>query len=132
MQAAIELDPRYVVMITPSRWFAGGKGLDDFRAKMIQDRHLKKLVDNPKIFDCFPGVKIRGGVSYFLWDRAYKGDCEFSTRIDGVIRSTMSRDLRDGDGVVVRDNHAASIIEKAKAHPGESVDPPAQSPSPSA
>lgn len=122
VQAAIELDPRYVVMITPSRWFAGGKGLDDFRAKMIQDRHLKKLVDNPKIFDCFPGVKIRGGVSYFLWDRAYKGDCEFSTRIDGVIRSTMSRDLRDGDGVVVRDNHAASIIEKAKAHPGESVE----------
>ena len=109
---AIALDPRYVLMITPSRWFAGGLGLDDFRARMIADRRLAKLIDNPKIFDCFPGVKIRGGVSYFLWDREHNGDTEFSTRIDGTIRSTMRRDLRKGDGVLVRDNRAAVIIER--------------------
>lgn len=110
----LDLAPRYAVMITPSRWFTGGKGLDAFRAKMIADRHLRAIVDNPKIFDCFPGVKIRGGVSYFIWDRDHNGDCDFSTRIDGVVTSTMRRDLRDGEGVVVRDNRAASIIAKAR------------------
>ena len=82
-------------MIIPSRWFTGGKGLDDFRERMIADRRLRAIVDNPKLFDCFPGVEIKGGVNYFLWDRDYDGDCEFSTRIDGTIVSTMTRDLRE-------------------------------------
>lgn len=117
VEQAIDLDPRYVVMITPSRWFSGGLGLDEFRARMIADRRLARIVDNPKIYDCFPGVKIRGGVSYFLWDRDYNGEAEFSTRIDGRIRSTATRDLRKGDGVLVRDNRAALIIERiSKAH----------------
>lgn len=90
---AIALDPRYVLMITPSRWFAGGLGLDDYRARMIADRRIAKLVDNPKLFDCFPGVEIKGGVSYFLWDREHDDDCEFSTRVNGKILSTMTRDL---------------------------------------
>src|SRR3546814_15257236 len=68
---AIELNPRYVLMITPSRWFSGGKGLDEYRERMIEDRRIRVLVDNPKIFDCFLGVKIRGGVTYFLLDREY-------------------------------------------------------------
>jgi len=110
---AIELNPRYITMITPSRWFTGGKGLDDYRKRMIEDRRIRVLVDNPKIYDCFPGVKIRGGVSYFLWDRDYGSDCEFSTRVDGTITSTSTRDLRDGDGVLLRDNHAIPIIQKA-------------------
>ena len=114
VRRAIELNPRYITMITPSRWFTGGKGLDEYREQMIQDRRLRSLVDNPKIYDCFPGVKIRGGVSYFLWDREYSGDCEFSTRVNGEIVSTMSRDLRDGDGVLVRDNRAMSVIRKIK------------------
>lgn len=112
---AIALDPRYVVMITPSRWFAGGLGLDDYRTRMIADRRLRTLVDNPKLFDCFPGVEIKGGVSYFLWDREYNGDCEFSTRISGTIRSTMTRDLRAGEGVLMRDNRAATIVQKVKS-----------------
>ncbi|MBB1517400.1 Eco57I restriction-modification methylase domain-containing protein [Tessaracoccus sp. MC1679] len=122
VEKAIELDPRYIVMITPSRWFAGGKGLDGFRSRMIADRRIREIVDNPKIYDCFPGVKIRGGVSYFLWDRSYDGDCKFSTRIDGCIRSTMVRDLRAGDGVVIRNNRAASIVDKAVGHAGQFVE----------
>ena len=110
-------------MITPSRWFAGGLGLEDFRTRMIADRRLSKLIDNPKIFDCFPGVKIRGGVSYFLWDREHDGDSEFSTRVDGKIISTMVRDLRGGDGVLVRDNSAAAIIDKIRdAHTGQTLE----------
>jgi len=115
VERAIEMNPRYVLMITPSRWFTGGLGLDDFRGRMIADRHLSKLVDNPKLFDCFPGVEIKGGVSYFLWDRDHDGDCEFSTRVNGTINSTMSRDLRAGDGVLMRDNLAASIVAKVRA-----------------
>jgi site-specific DNA-methyltransferase (adenine-specific) len=113
VEKAIELRPRYVLMITPSRWFSGGKGLDAFRDRMIADRHLRVIVDNPKLFDCFPGVEIKGGVSFFLWDREYDGNCEFSTRIDGKVTSTVSRDVRVGDGVLVRDNRAMSVIEKA-------------------
>ncbi|MGB3910856.1 MAG: Eco57I restriction-modification methylase domain-containing protein [Pseudolysinimonas sp.] len=116
VERAIRMDPRYVVMITPSRWFAGGKGLDEYRDRMINDRRIRKLIDNPRIYDVFPQVKIRGGVSYFLWDREFDGDCEFSTRVDGVVRSSMMRDLREGDGVVIRDNRAMSIVRKVQAH----------------
>jgi site-specific DNA-methyltransferase (adenine-specific) len=112
VEHAIALEPKYVAMIIPSRWFTGGKGLDGFRERMIADRRLRAIVDNPKLFDCFPGVEIKGGVNYFLWDRDHDGDCEFSTRIDGTIVSTMTRDLREGNGVLVRDNRAMSIIHK--------------------
>ena len=114
VEKAIDVNPRYVVMITPSRWFSGGKGLDGFRDRMINERHIKAIVDNPKVYDCFPGVKIEGGVSYFLWDRSHNGNCDFSIRVDGQITSTVKRDLRDGDGVVVRDNRAINIIRKTK------------------
>lgn len=112
VERAIDMDPRYVVMITPSRWFTGGRGLGEFRERMLADRRLKQIVDNPKLFDVFPGVEIKGGVSYFLWSRDHEGDCEFSTRIEGEFTSQTKRDLRDGQGVVVRDNVAAPIVEK--------------------
>ena len=72
VESALGLNPRYVVMITPSRWFAGGKGLDEFRDRMLKDSRLRSLTDYPKLYDDFPG-KIRGGVSYFLWDRDDSG-----------------------------------------------------------
>ena len=111
---AISLNPKYVAMITPSRWFGGGFGLDEFRSRMIADRRLRAIVDNPKVFDCFPGVEIMGGVNYFLWDRDHDGDCEFSTRVGGQIVSTMTRDIRGGDGVLIRDNRAVRIIERVR------------------
>ena len=91
VEQAIALEPKYVAMIMPSRWFAGGSSaLTSSGRRMITDRRLRAIVDNPKLFDCFPGVEIKGGINYFLWDRDYDGDCEFSTRIDGTIVSTMS------------------------------------------
>lgn len=122
VERAIALGPKYALMITPSRWFAGGKGLDAFRDQMIADRRLRVIVDNPKLFDCFPGVEIKGGVSYFLWDRDHNGDCEFSTRIGGQIVSTAQRDLRDGDGVLVRDNNAMSIVTKVSSQSERSAE----------
>lgn len=117
VEKAIAMNPRYVVMITPSRWFAGGKGLVDYRDRMIADRHLRVVVDNPRLYDVFPQAKIEGGVSYFLWDREHDGDCEFSTAYDGKIVSTRSRDLRQGQGIVLRDNFAASIVGKIASDP---------------
>lgn len=115
IEQAIALQPKYVAMIVPSRWFTGGFGLDKFRERMLNDRRLRTIVDNPKVFDCFPGVKIQGGVNYFLWDRDYEGDCEVSTRIDGQVLSSVTRDIRDGHGILIRDNRAAGIIEKVRS-----------------
>lgn len=117
VEKAIAMDPRYVLMITPSRWFTSGHGLTDYRLKMMNDRRLRALVDNPKLYDVFPQAEIKGGVSYFLWDRDYGGDCEFSTRIEGLIRDTAKRDLRQGVDVILRDNFAAGVVGKIASDP---------------
>lgn len=122
VERAIAMDPKYVLLITPSRWFTGGLGLDEYRDRMINDRRLVKLVDNPKLFDVFPQVEIKGGVSYFLWDRDHNGDCEFSTRIDGQILSTAARDLREGFGVVIRDNAGAALARKVMQVSTDSIE----------
>ncbi len=113
--SAIAMDPKYVVMITPSRWFSGGKGLGAFRAEMIQDRRLRVLVDYPKLYDGFPGVKIRGGVSYFLWSRDEPGPCRVQTMWDGKPIGTPVTRYLDIYDVVIRRNEAVSILEKVQA-----------------
>ena len=107
-----KLQPRYIVMITPSRWFAGGKGLDEFRSDMLNDNHLRYLVDYANSAECFPGVIIAGGVSYFLWDREYQGDCTIENRKNNSVTIT-TRKLNEFD-IFVRDNVAINIIRKVK------------------
>lgn len=114
VQQAIAMDPRYVLMITPSRWFAGGLGLDEYREKMLHDRRLSHFVDYPQSRDCFPGVKIRGGVSYFLWDSEHSGECTIKTVRGNATGPSMSRNLDDYD-VFVRYNEAVQILDKVRA-----------------
>ena len=109
---AKKLRPNYLVMITPSRWFAGGKGLDDFRRDMLNDRHISHLVDYQNSADCFPGVTIAGGVSYFLWNKDYNGDCEVKN-IKSKTTTIDKRKLNEFD-IFVRDNIAINIIRKVK------------------
>ena len=109
---AKRLLPRYVVMITPSRWFAGGKGLDSFREEMLSDRRISRLVDFQNAKDCFPGASIGGGVSYFLWERDHQSDCVVTNIINGR-ESTLSRPL-DEFSVFLRYNDAVEIIHKVR------------------
>ena len=113
VEQAKKLSPRYLVMITPSRWFAGGKGLDTFRENMLNDNHLVKLIDYADSAECFPGVTIAGGVSYFLWDKDYNGICSVSNIKGGEIASTVDRALNEYS-IFVRDNIAIDIIRKTK------------------
>src|ERR1022692_1128977 len=115
VEQAKKLNPRYLTMITPSRSFAGGKGLDKFRDGMLHDHRISHLVDYPRLYDGFPGVKIRGGVSYFLWDRDYSGPCSVQTMWDGEpLGPPMQRRL-DAYDVLVRRNEAVSILNKVRA-----------------
>lgn len=114
IQQAKKLNPRYLTMIIPSRWFAGGRGLDDFRNEMLNDRRLRKIVDYPLSSECFPGVEIKGGVCYFLWEKEYSGICEVTT-IRGDVKSKMLRPLlEDGCDTFIRYNEAISILRKVK------------------
>ena len=114
VEQAKKLNPRFISMIIPSRWFAGGKGLDDFRNTMLNDKRVRTLVDYFNATDCFPGVDISGGVCYFLWDRDHKGDCRVVT-IQENKKSEMVRPLlENGADTFIRFNEAISIIRKIK------------------
>ncbi|GAB4421672.1 MAG: Eco57I restriction-modification methylase domain-containing protein [Anaerolineales bacterium] len=113
VEQAKKLAPRYLTMIIPSRWFAGGKNLDNFRDAMLNDNRISHLVDYPIASDVFPGVKIIGGVCYFLWERDYSGECEVTTHMNDVA-DTLKRPLNQFN-TFVRFNKAISILEKVKA-----------------
>ena len=112
VQQAQKLNPNYLIMITPSRWFAGGMGLDEYRHSMLTDKHIKSIVDYSVSTDCFPGVDIAGGVSYFLWDKNYFGLCNY-TYIDGNSKTIKNRKL-DEHEIFVRDNRAIGIVKKVQ------------------
>lgn len=113
VRQAQKLKPRYLTMIIPSRWFGGGKGLDDFRREMLNDNHIRVLVDYENASDCFPGVDIAGGVCYFLWDRDNPGLCDVvNIRNNETMHSV--RALNEFD-TFIRHDRAASIVRKVCA-----------------
>lgn len=114
------IEPHYISMITPSRWFSGGKGLDDFRAEMLQDKHLRKIVDYADNEALFSNVSIVGGVNYFLWDSSYNGDCEV-TSIRGENAVTLNRDLSEYD-IFIRNNNALQLIRRMEAASDRKMD----------
>lgn len=120
VQKAKKMNPRFLTMIIPSRWFTGGRGLDEFRASMLNDQHIRKLVDYPVSSECFPGVEIKGGVCYFLWDRDTPGLCETKTLRNNT-ESIMVRPLLEpGTNVFLRYNGSISIFRKVQAKTKES------------
>ena len=116
IQQAMKLNPKYISMITPSRWFAGGKGLDDFRKVMLKDKRIKAIHDYPNASEVFPSIEIKGGVNYFLWDKEYKGDCLIRTYENGVCVSALKRPLKENNAdVFIRYNEAIPILRKIQS-----------------
>lgn len=113
IEQAKKLKPQFLIMITPSRWFTGGKGLDAFRDSMLNDRRIKEIHDFPNSKDCFDNVEIKGGVNYFLWEKRHDGDCEVFTYDDGHCVSQLKRPLKEkGIDIFIRYNQAINILHK--------------------
>lgn len=121
VQQAFILKPRYVAMITPSRWFSGGWGLDDFRSNMLFENHIRELHDFQRSEDCFNGVEIKGGVSYFLWDRDYSGKCRVVSHSKEQESASDRLLVESGMDTFIRWNEAVSIYHKVSADTTDTV-----------
>ena len=111
---AKKLNPRFLCMIIPSRWFAGGRSLDEFRKEMLKDNRIRILVDFPDSVECFPGVDLSGGVSYFLWDRDNRGNCEVTSILGGSATTLERPLLEEGLETFIRYNEATSILRNVR------------------
>lgn len=122
VEQAKALEPRYLSMVIPARWFAGGKGLDEFRESMLSDNGLRSIDDFLSASDVFPGVGLKGGVCYFLWNRDHPGLCKVATHFKDWPVSTASRLLLEkGADVFIRFNEGLSILKKvASVETGQS------------
>lgn len=114
IQQAKKLNPKYLTMIIPDRWFAGGKGLNEFRDEMLNDKRFKKIVDFTSASDVFPGADVPGGVCYFLWDSSYNGLTEIEVR-NGSQVDISKRYLNEFD-TFIRYSTAINIIMKVRKH----------------
>lgn len=116
VQQAKALDPRYVTMVIPARWFSGGMGLDEFRESMLMDDRVRVINDYLTASDVFPGVGLKGGVCYFLWERDNPGLCEVATHFKDWPVSTATRPLLEpGAEVFIRFNEGLSVLKKVMA-----------------
>ena len=115
VEAAKMLQPRFISMIIPARWYAGGKGLDEFRDDMLSDTSLRIIHDYPNADECFDGVQIKGGIMYFLWIRDSKGDCTIYTHHKGNVHAPVTRPLLElGCDTFIRYNEGVDIYRKVK------------------
>lgn len=116
VEQAKKLEPRYLSLVIPSRWFSGGKGLDEFREAMLKDDRVRSIEDYLSAADVFPGVGLKGGVCYFLWDRDHPGSCSVSTHFKDWPVSKATRPLMEnGADVFIRFNEGLSILKKVVA-----------------
>jgi site-specific DNA-methyltransferase (adenine-specific) len=114
VEQALRLEARFVSMVIPSRWLAGGRGMDAFRQDMLNSGKLSQLIDYPVSKDIFPGVEVKGGISYFLWDKGHEGDASVTTVRGEEVVGPIKRDLSEFD-VFVRDPVAVDILHKVQA-----------------
>jgi site-specific DNA-methyltransferase (adenine-specific) len=120
VEQAKRLEPRYLSMVIPSRWMAGGLGLAEFRQTMLSDRRIRNLVDYPNAAEVFPSVGINGGACYFLWDAEHDGPCNVTSVRAGEVIGPTSRSLDEFD-VLVRDSRSLNILRKVLARDEVSI-----------
>lgn len=123
VEQAKKLNPRYISMIIPSRWYCGGRGLEDFRNNMLKEGRISELHDYKRAADCFPGIRNGGGICYFLWDNCIKSQKTHFVEHDasGIIRES-TRALDEFDGLFIRDTIACEIIRKVRARGEKTFD----------
>lgn len=114
VEQSLKLEPRFLTMVIPSRWLAGGRGMEDFRREMFTGKHISHLVDYTKMSTAFPGVDFEGGVGYFLWERDYEGDCEYTLFQADERLPTITRDLAAHD-IFIRDHRALAVLQRILA-----------------
>lgn len=114
VEQAMNLEPRFLVMVIPSRWIAGGRDLGTFRKRMLTGGHVREFVDYTKMSTAFPGVDFEGGVGYFLWDRETAGPCRYTLILGEEQLPTVERSLDDHD-IFVRDARALAMLQKVLA-----------------
>lgn len=121
VQQAKKLKPSYLSMIIPARWYSGGKGLDEFRAEMLNDQRIEVIHDFPETADCFPGINIRGGVCYFLWNKAHSGNSTVINHKQNEVNEMKRPLLENGTETFIRYNAAVSILNKVMAFNEETM-----------
>ncbi len=115
VEQAKKLNPRFLVMVIPSRWFSGGRGLDEFRGNMLNDDRIRVIHDYLSASDCFPGVEIKGGVNYFLWNRDHRGKCKIFTHDEGKVLESERNLLEEETSTFIRHNQAIPILRKVQS-----------------
>ena len=115
VNAARLMKPQYISMIMPSRWSVSGRGLDGFRESMLTDKHFSKMFDFRNGGDCFPGIRIGGGVCYILWDTKYNDDRIEIINMPMTAPSQLRPKKEFGLEFLIRDNIVRSIIYKVFA-----------------
>ena len=114
---AKKINPRYLIMIIPSRWFAGGRGLESFRNMMLTDGHLELLYDYKRGADCFPGIRNGGGMCYFLWNKNYNSNIvRIANHEEGKNVEWSARPkLEFGLNFFIRDTKVRNIIKRIRS-----------------
>lgn len=121
IEQTIELQPKYMIFIVPARWLNGGRGLDEFRKKMLEDSRIRVLHDYLNSTDCFSGVEIKGGICYFLWEKDYNGICSVYTHNQDNVFHSRRPLLENGAEVFIRSEEQVSIFHKVLAKQEESL-----------
>ncbi|MCP9769746.1 restriction endonuclease [Lacihabitans sp. LS3-19] len=121
VEVARKHNPDYISLIMPTRWYAGGRGLDDFRDGMLNDSHISELHDFLKPELIFQNINLRGGICYFLWEKDYDNRNDLTkvhTYKDDLTPSIKQRSLKTPNSdILIRHSIGVSIIEKLSKSP---------------
>lgn len=110
------IEPKYISLIMPTRWYSGGKGLDKFRDEMLSDSKIQLLIDFPNPDEVFHNTNIRGGVCIVNWNFEWDANQQLTNVItfeNGKETNNVMRPLRVPESAIfIRDYLAISIIDK--------------------
>lgn len=116
IESSKKVEPKYMSFIIPTRWYTGGKGLDDFRKNMLNDKHMELIHDYLTPEYIFSNTNIRGGVCYFLWNKDYNNEVDLIrvvTHQNEKIISDIKRKFKIKDvDIFIRDAHAIAILDR--------------------